>query len=61
MANNRLNPPQIETSLPPMIVDFQSGDACLKIPLYSNPSVAIGDINGISIIIKTVSTGVEKE
>lgn len=61
MANNKLNPPQIETSLPPMVIDSQNSSAFLNVPLYPNPSVSIGDIDGVSIIVKTVSTGMEKE
>jgi hypothetical protein len=33
----------------------------LQLPLYHNPSVARGDFNKISILIKTVSTGEVKE
>ena len=59
MANIKLNPPQIETSLPPMVVGTTKAN--LIIPLYPNPSVAIGDVDGISIIIKTISNNTEKD
>jgi hypothetical protein len=52
--------------LPPIIAtkynNKKEGTECiLTIPLYSNPSVALGDIKGISLVIKTASTGIIKE
>jgi hypothetical protein len=65
----KLNPPQIEASLPPIVwlwtytekdesgKEVKKNAYTLTIPLYSNPSVAIGDIIGLDIIIKSVSEG----
>ena len=63
----KLNPPQIESSLLPIIEnEVDSGSEKIKvytitIPLYSNPSVGINEIGGLSVVIKTVSTGLQKE
>lgn len=64
-TEQKLGPPQIDTSLAPIIAvvdeEYKVISCSLTVPLYSNPAVALGDIKGISLQFKTVSTGVIKE
>ena len=58
--STKLNPPQIEASLPPIVITRdaihnEAVDCEFTIPLYSNPAVSLGDISGLKILIKSVS------
>lgn len=60
--STKLNPPQIEASLPPIVItpgtpdtEPDTVDCEFTIPLYSNPAVSLGDISGLKILIKSVS------
>lgn len=60
--STKLNPPQIEASLPPIVItpgtpddDSPTVDCEFTIPLYSNPAVSLGDISGLKILIKSMS------
>ena len=51
--STKLNPPQIEASLPPIVItpgtpdtEPDTVDCEFTIPLYSNPAVSLGDISG---------------
>lgn len=49
MANERLNPPIVEGT-----ITAQSG-TILKIPFQMNRAVGMGDIDGVAILVKTIS------
>ena len=60
--STKLNPPQIEASLPPIVITNPNTekkptdvDCEFTIPLYSNPAVSLGDISGLKILIKSIS------
>lgn len=58
--STKLNPPQIEASLPPIVItketdDDKVVDCEFTIPLYSNPAVSLGDITGLRLLIKSMS------
>jgi hypothetical protein len=55
---SKLFPPKIDTSLPAM---YDEGEyIIIPVPFQMNPAVAQGDVQQMSMIIKTVATGVIK-
>ena len=58
----KLYPPKLEATIPAMLKDLSTNDnLILTVPFHLNEAVSLKEVTAISLLIKTVSTGIIKD